>query len=77
MRLWFHLTRCAIFPLLTHAKLIFSKTGHATIDDSKTSIITAAELSENYLNLQDKKLIPHWSGAQLCFSVNCAQSFSS
>ncbi|KAJ7827278.1 hypothetical protein B0H14DRAFT_3088392 [Mycena olivaceomarginata] len=40
-------------------------TGHATIDDSKTVIITASDLSENYLDLQDKKLIPHWSGAQL------------
>ncbi|KAJ7723605.1 hypothetical protein B0H14DRAFT_2641788 [Mycena olivaceomarginata] len=42
-------------------ELIFSETGHATIDDSKTVIITASELSENYLDLQDKKLIPHWS----------------
>ncbi|KAJ7300664.1 hypothetical protein DFH08DRAFT_979466 [Mycena albidolilacea] len=39
----------------------FNKTGHATIDDSKTIIITAADLSENYLDLQDKKLIPQWS----------------
>ncbi|KAJ7362661.1 hypothetical protein DFH08DRAFT_1025021 [Mycena albidolilacea] len=39
----------------------FNETGHATIDDSKTVIITASELSENYLDLQDKKLIPHWS----------------
>ncbi|KAJ7731957.1 hypothetical protein B0H14DRAFT_3616062 [Mycena olivaceomarginata] len=43
----------------------FNETGHATIDDSKTVIITASDLSENYLDLQDKKLIPHWSGAQL------------
>ncbi|KAJ7806807.1 hypothetical protein B0H14DRAFT_3767439 [Mycena olivaceomarginata] len=39
----------------------FNETGHATIDDSKTVIITASELSENYLDLQDKKLILHWS----------------
>ncbi|KAJ7868525.1 hypothetical protein B0H14DRAFT_2346529, partial [Mycena olivaceomarginata] len=39
----------------------FNETGHATIDDSKTIIITAADLSENYLDLQDKKLIPQWS----------------
>ncbi|KAJ6615369.1 hypothetical protein B0H10DRAFT_2220401 [Mycena sp. CBHHK59/15] len=38
-----------------------NETGHATIDDSKTIIITAADLSENYLDLQDKKLIPQWS----------------
>ncbi|KAJ7117557.1 hypothetical protein C8R44DRAFT_563633, partial [Mycena epipterygia] len=35
--------------------------GHATIDDSKTVIIAAADLSENYLDLEDKKLIPQWS----------------
>ncbi|KAJ6631589.1 hypothetical protein B0H10DRAFT_2159828 [Mycena sp. CBHHK59/15] len=39
----------------------FFETGHATIDDSKTIIIAAADLSENYLDLQDKKLIPQWS----------------
>ncbi|KAJ6619148.1 hypothetical protein B0H10DRAFT_1744510, partial [Mycena sp. CBHHK59/15] len=38
-----------------------NQTGHAMIDDSKTIIITAADLSENYLDLQDKKLIPQWS----------------
>ncbi|KAJ7861699.1 hypothetical protein B0H14DRAFT_3445171 [Mycena olivaceomarginata] len=43
----------------------FNETGHATIDDSKTVIITASELSENYLDLQDKKLIPHWSAREI------------
>ncbi|KAJ7460434.1 hypothetical protein B0H11DRAFT_2316022 [Mycena galericulata] len=38
-----------------------NETGHVTIDDSKTIIIAAADLSENYLDLQDKKLIPQWS----------------
>ncbi|KAJ7768675.1 hypothetical protein DFH07DRAFT_769222 [Mycena maculata] len=42
-----------------------NKTGHATIDDSKTIIIAAADLSKNYLDLQDKKLIPQWSVAIL------------
>ncbi|KAJ7703815.1 hypothetical protein B0H14DRAFT_3647123 [Mycena olivaceomarginata] len=46
--------------------LIFSlRPATATIDDSKTVIITASDLSENYLDLQDKKLIPHWSVAIL------------
>ncbi|KAJ6610918.1 hypothetical protein B0H10DRAFT_2165978 [Mycena sp. CBHHK59/15] len=44
-----------------HADAFTVSTGHATIDDSKTIIITAADLSENYLDLQDKKLIPQWS----------------
>ncbi|KAF7377204.1 hypothetical protein MSAN_00140100 [Mycena sanguinolenta] len=35
--------------------------GNATIDDSKTVIIAATDLSHNYLNLQDKKLVPGWS----------------
>ncbi|KAJ7354589.1 hypothetical protein DFH08DRAFT_922891 [Mycena albidolilacea] len=44
--------------LMYHGK---AHTGHATIDDSKTIIITATDLSDNYLNLQDKKLIPQWT----------------
>ncbi|KAF8217930.1 hypothetical protein K438DRAFT_1952791 [Mycena galopus ATCC 62051] len=39
-------------------------TGHATIDDSKTIIVTASDFSENYLNLEDKNLIPQWSGTE-------------
>ncbi|KAJ7259067.1 hypothetical protein C8J57DRAFT_1515776 [Mycena rebaudengoi] len=35
--------------------------GNATIDDSKTVMIAAADLSENFLDLQDKKIIPRWS----------------
>ncbi|KAF7372927.1 hypothetical protein MSAN_00499400 [Mycena sanguinolenta] len=35
--------------------------GNATIDDSKTVIIAATDLSHNYLDLQDKKLVPGWS----------------
>ncbi|KAF8140706.1 hypothetical protein K438DRAFT_1531072, partial [Mycena galopus ATCC 62051] len=35
--------------------------GNATVDDSKTIIIDAADLSENYLDLQDRNLIPQWS----------------
>ncbi|KAF7351786.1 hypothetical protein MSAN_01612000 [Mycena sanguinolenta] len=38
-----------------------NETGDATIDDSKTIIIAAADLSDNFLNLQDKKLVPQWS----------------
>ncbi|KAJ6548493.1 hypothetical protein B0H19DRAFT_1265321 [Mycena capillaripes] len=41
--------------------VLVNETGHATIDDSKTIIITAADFSENYLDLEDKKLIPKWS----------------
>ncbi|KAF7349602.1 hypothetical protein MSAN_01685700 [Mycena sanguinolenta] len=37
------------------------RTGDATIDDSKTIIIAAADLSDNFLDLQDKKLVPQWS----------------
>ncbi|KAJ6548053.1 hypothetical protein B0H10DRAFT_1969390 [Mycena sp. CBHHK59/15] len=50
-----------VLSIPARAGLILFETGHAMIDDSKTIIITAADLSENYLDLQDKKLIPQWS----------------
>ncbi|KAJ6528825.1 hypothetical protein B0H19DRAFT_1214565 [Mycena capillaripes] len=56
--------RCLMYRGKVHADafvVAVNETGHATIDDSKTIIITAADLSENYLDLQDKKLIPQWS----------------
>ncbi|KAJ7215095.1 hypothetical protein B0H12DRAFT_961151, partial [Mycena haematopus] len=42
-------------------KVSVNEIGDATIDDSKTIIVLAADLSENYLDLQDKNLIPQWS----------------
>ncbi|KAJ7896816.1 hypothetical protein B0H13DRAFT_1884977 [Mycena leptocephala] len=41
----------------------FDEASNATIDDSKTVMIAAADLSENFFDLQDKKIIPRWSGA--------------
>ncbi|KAJ6525374.1 hypothetical protein B0H19DRAFT_1214937 [Mycena capillaripes] len=41
--------------------VVIDEAGDATIDDSKTVIIAAVDLSENYPNLQDRKLIPRWS----------------
>ncbi|KAJ6597904.1 hypothetical protein B0H10DRAFT_2231849 [Mycena sp. CBHHK59/15] len=38
--------------------VVIDEAGNATIDDSKTTIIAAADLSENYADLRDKKLIP-------------------
>ncbi|KAF7347997.1 hypothetical protein MSAN_01751800 [Mycena sanguinolenta] len=45
-----------------------NEAGDATIDDSKTIIIAAADLSDNFLDLQDKKLVPQWSGVQFPLS---------